>query len=141
MPRAGSRTGRPGLRRHRVPAAERHEDLRCVLPAAHNGRADDQERRNRSVQYIAHPDWRWFRLGKETPAKYESYVDLAPGAWTKVKIEVRGAGARLLVHGQEQPTLVVNDVKSGAQARGAVALWIGPGTIAHFRNLRVGPLP
>ena len=59
---------------------------------------------------------------------------LTPGAWTKVKIEVRGAGARLYVHGQEQPTLVVNDVKSGAQAQGAVALWIGPGTIAHFRK-------
>ena len=106
-----------------------------------NGRVDDQERRNRSVQYIAHPDWPWFRLRKETPAKYESYVDLTPGAWTKVKIEVRGDRARLYVHGQEQPTLVVNDVKSGAQAKGAVALWIGPGTVAHFRNLRVEPLP
>jgi len=37
----------------------------------------------------------------------------------------------------EQPTLIVNDLKSGALAKGAVALWIGPGTIAHFRNLRV----
>ena len=106
-----------------------------------NGRADDQERRNHSVQYIAHPDWPWFRLRKETPAKYESYVDLVPGAWTKIKIEVRGDRARLYVHGQEQPTLIVNDVKSGAQARGAVALRIGPGTVAHFRNLSVEPLP
>jgi hypothetical protein len=106
-----------------------------------NGRADDQERRNHSAQYIAHPDWPWFRLRKETPSKYESYVDLVPGAWTKIKIEVRGDRARLYVHGQEQPTLVVNNVKSGAQARGAVALWIGPGTVAHFRNLSVAPLP
>ena len=35
-----------------------------------NGRADDQERRNHAVQYIAHPDWPWFRLRKETPSKY-----------------------------------------------------------------------
>ena len=35
--------------------------------------------------------------------------------------------------------LVVNDVKSGATAKGGVALWIGPGTVAHFRNLTVTP--
>jgi hypothetical protein len=102
-----------------------------------NGRAEDQERRNHAAQYIAHPDWPWFRLRKETPSRYESYVDLVPGEWTRIRIEVRGDKARLFVHDQAQPTLVVNDVKSGAQASGAVALWLGPGTIAHFRNLRV----
>jgi hypothetical protein len=100
-----------------------------------NGRADDQVRRNRSAQYIAHPDWPWFRLRKEFPTKYESYVDLVPGTWTKVRIEVRGEQARLFVHDMKQPTLIVNDVKSGAQGRGAVALWIDVGTVAHFRNL------
>ena len=104
-----------------------------------NGRAEDQERRNHSAQYISHPAWPWFRLRKETPERYESYVDLVPGEWTRVRIEVRGDKARLYVHGQAQPTLVVNDVKSGAQAKGAVALWLGPGTVAHFRSLTVEP--
>ena len=102
-----------------------------------NGRADDQVRRNHSAQYISHPDWPWFRLRQEFPSKYESYVDLVPGTWTKVKIEVQGEQARLYVHGVKQPTLVVNDVKSGASARGAIALWIDKDTIAHFRNLTV----
>jgi hypothetical protein len=106
-----------------------------------NGRADDQERRNHSTQYISHPEWPWFRLRKETPSRYESYADLVPGQWTKIKIEVRGDRARLYVHGSEQPALVVNDVKSGAQGKGAVALWIGPGTVAHFRGLTVERLP
>ena len=104
-----------------------------------NGRADDQVRRNHSVQYISHPDWTWYRMRQETPKKYESYVDLVPGAWTKIRIEVRGDHARLFVHGQEQPTLIVNDVKSGAKARGAIALWIDAGTLAHFRDVRVTP--
>jgi hypothetical protein len=104
-----------------------------------NGRADDQERRNHSTQYISHPDWTWFRLRKESPSKYESYVDLVPGAWTRIRIEVRAERARLFVHGNEQPALVVNDVKSGANAKGAVALWLGPGTVAHFRNLTIRP--
>lgn len=102
-----------------------------------NGRVEDQERRNHATQYISHPQWPWFRLRQETPSKYESYVDLVPGVWTKIKIEVRGDKARLYVHDNPQPVLIVNDVKSGPAARGSVALWIGPGTVAHFRNVVV----
>lgn len=104
-----------------------------------NARADDQVRRNHSAQYISHPAWTWFRLRSETPEKYESYVDLVPDEWTRVKVEVRGSQARLFVHGQPQPTLVVNDLKTGPDTRGAVALWIDLGTRAHFRNLTVTP--
>jgi len=104
-----------------------------------NGRAEDQERRNHATQYISHPAWTWSRLRQETPSKYESYVDVVPNAWTKIKIEVRGDHARLYVNDNPQPVLIVNDLKSGPSAHGAVALWIGPGTIAHFRNLTVTP--
>jgi hypothetical protein len=104
-----------------------------------NGRADDQERRNHAVQYISHPQWPWQRLRQENPSKYESYTDLVPGEWTKIKIEVHGDRARVYVHDSAQPALIVNDVKSGAQKRGAIALWIGPETVGHFRNVRVTP--
>lgn len=106
-----------------------------------NGRAEDQERRNHSAQYISHPDWPWFRLRRETPERYESYVDLVPDEWTRLRIVVQGQRARLFVHDQQQPTLVVNDVKSGEKAKGGIALWIGPGTTAHFRGLRIVPSP
>jgi hypothetical protein len=102
-----------------------------------NGRADDQERRNHVTQYISHPDWTWARLRKETPSKYESYTDLVPDTWAKVKIEVNGVRARLYVHDQPQPVLIVNDVKTGAQGKGGVGLWVGSGTVAHFRALKV----
>ena len=104
-----------------------------------NGRADDQVRRNHSVQYVSHPDWPWYRLRKEFPERYESYVDLEPGRWTRIRIVVQGTSARLYVHGQSQPSLIVNDVKTGAAGSGAIALWINPGTIAHFRDLRITP--
>jgi len=104
-----------------------------------NGRADDQERRNHAVQSISHPDWTWSRMRRETPSRYESYVDIVPDTWTKIRIEVRGAQAKLYVNGQPQPVLIVNDVKSGPTATGAVALWVGPGTVAHFRNLVITP--
>lgn len=104
-----------------------------------NGRALDQERRNHTTQYISHPEWTWSRLRRETPSRYESYVDMLPDTWTRLRIEVEGDTARLFVHGQEQPSLIVTDVKTGAAGRGGVALWIGPGSVAHFRNLVVTP--
>jgi len=106
-----------------------------------NGRVDDQERRNHTAQYISHPSWTWNRLRTETPSKYEAYVDITPDTWTPIRIEVDGTKARLYVNGQSQPTLIVNDVKSGPTATGAIALWIGPGTVGHFRNLVVTPKP
>ena len=108
----------------------------CFYLRPTNGRADDQVRRNHSTQYISHPDFPWQRLRKEFPEKYESYVDVMPGEWTKVRIEVRGDKARLFVHDAPQPVLVVNDLKLG-QSRGQIALWVGTGTVAHFANLRV----
>ena len=75
-------------------------------------------------------------LRKDFPGKYETYVDLLPGEWTKVRIEVRGTEARLFVNRVAQPTLLVDNLRQG-QSKGAVALWIGPGTVAHFANLRV----
>jgi hypothetical protein len=104
-----------------------------------NARADDQVRRNHSAQYVSEPDWPWPRLRKESPERYESYVDLEPGKWMPIRIEVDGEHARLYLHGQSQPTLVVNDLKSGAQGRGAIALWTHESTVAHFRALRVTP--
>jgi hypothetical protein len=103
-----------------------------------NGRADDQVRRNHSTQYSAHPDFDFARSRKEAPEKYESYVDLEPGVWTRYKIEVDGRSARLYVHGTEQPCLIVNDLKHEPRA-GGVALWVGPGTEGYFANLKITP--
>ena len=110
----------------------------CFYLRPTNGRADDQLRRTHATQYVSHPDYPWHRLRKESPGVYESYVDLVPGEWTRVRIVVSGTEARLFVHGADQPALIVKDLKLGA-AEGAVALWIGPGTEAHFSGLRVEP--
>lgn len=101
-----------------------------------NGRADDQVRRNHSTQYSSYPDFDYARSRQEAPEKYESYVDLQPGAWTKYKIEVEGSKARLYVNGAEQPCLIVGDLKL-EPAAGGVALWVGPGTEGYFSNLKI----
>jgi hypothetical protein len=101
-----------------------------------NGRADDQVRRNHSTQYSSFPDFDFARSRQEAPEKYESYVDLQPGVWTKYKIEVTGKSARLHVNGAEQPCLIVDDLKLEPR-EGGVALWVGPGTEGYFSNLKI----
>jgi len=101
-----------------------------------NGRSDDQLRRNHAAQYAADPEYPWYRLRKESPGQYESYVDLEPGFWTRLRIEVTGTTARLYVHGASQPTLVVNDLKHGVRP-GRIALWAHVDTQAYFGPVRV----
>ena len=111
----------------------------CFYLRPTNGRAEDQERRNHSLQYISHPDHTWSKLRKETPSRYETYVDITPDTWIHLRIEVDGDKARIFVDGREQPSLIVNDVKSGATTSGQVALWFEGSTIAHFANLKITP--
>jgi hypothetical protein len=122
-----------GIAFHVQPKAEKFEYF-YVRPT--NGRAADQVRRNHATQYASHPDYPWERLRKEEPDKYESYVDLEPGVWTKIRITVSGASAKLYVNGATQPTLLVNDLKLG-DSQGGIALWIGPETEGYFANLTV----
>jgi hypothetical protein len=110
----------------------------CFYLRPKNGRSEDQLQRNHSAQYISLPGYPWEKLRSENPGQYESYVDLVPGQWTHVRIQVAGTTARLYVNGSDQPTLIVNDMKQPVSA-GAIALWVGPGTIAHFSNLKVTP--
>jgi hypothetical protein len=137
MPGEGAVGGARGFVGIAFRVAPDNSKFECFYLRPTNGRAEDQERRNHSAQYISFPGLPWQLSRKETPSKYETYVDLVPGEWTKVKIEVQGEKARLYVHCVEQPTLLVNDLKLGATAKGPVALWIGPGTVAHFANLKI----
>jgi hypothetical protein len=135
QPAAGAGTGARGFIgiAFRIQPDGRYEYI-YLRPT--NGRADDQVRRNHSTQYSSHPDFDFARARKEAPEKYESYVDLEPGVWTKYRIEVDGTRARLYVHGAEQPCLIVNDLKLEPKA-GGVALWVGPGTEGYFSNLKI----
>lgn len=102
-----------------------------------NGRANDQVRRNHASQYISIPGYPWEKLRKETPGKYEAYVDILPAEWIKIKIVVKDEMARLYVNGATQPTLIVNDLKQGKDRRGSIGLWVGPGTLGHFTDVKV----
>jgi len=122
------------------PDASRYE-LFYLRPG--NSRSDDQAMRNHSVQYTSEPDFGWYKLRREWPAIYETYADLQPEKWTKVRIEVMGRSAKLFLNGSENPTLVVDGLK-GQDLRGGVGLWSYQGEEAYFSNVSITnstPLP
>jgi hypothetical protein len=104
-----------------------------------NGRAEDQVRRNHSIQYFSFPDYKYERLRKEDPEKYESYADMGLNEWIKMKIEIEGSQALLFLNNNKQPSLIVNDLKQGADGSGAVGLFVDVGTDGYFRNLKITP--
>ena len=109
--------------------------IRYIRPT--NGRAEDQVRRNHSTQYFSYPGYDFDRLRRDAPGQYESDTDLVPGEWTHLRVEVSGATARFYVGAAAQPVLIVQDMKHGPDAHGAVGLFVGSGTDGHFRNLSV----
>ena len=140
---AMKRTTPPGVRmpgfigiafRARTDAS--HYDLFYLRPW--NSRADDQAMLNHSVQYVAAPGFDWYKLRREWPWIYESYADLEPEGWNKIKIEVHGRNAKLYVNGSENPSLMVDGMK-GEDLQGGVALWGYSGEEAYSSNVKVIP--
>lgn len=102
-----------------------------------NGRCEIQSRRNASTQYFSYPEYKFDYFRKEAPGMYESYVDIGLDEWIDVKIVVDGEHAELYVNGVSQPTLIVNDLKHGKDASGAIGLWVDIGSEGYFRDLKI----
>lgn len=117
--------------------SETNDRFECIYIRPTNGRAEQQLRRNRSTQYFSFPDYKFDRLRKEAAGEYESYADMGLNEWITLRIEVKGAGAKLFINNNPQPALVVNDLKHGADLRGAIGLFVDQGTEGFFDDLKV----
>lgn len=102
-----------------------------------NSIANDQLRRNRTVQYFSYPNFKFTDSRATAPGQYESYAPIAPNEWIKLKIEVKGQTAKLFINDAKEPYLIVNDLKMGADRTGAIGLFVDIGTEGFFRDLKV----
>jgi hypothetical protein len=109
----------------------------CIYIRPTNGRAEQQLRRNRSIQYFSFPNYKFERLRSEAPGEYETYADMGLDEWIDLRIVVRGAQAKLFLHDGRQPALIVNDLKHGPAAAGAIGLWVDIGTEGYFADLQI----
>ena len=92
---------------------------------------------DRAIQYISFPEWTFDRFRKEFPGQYEKGANIAPKKWIHFKIEVRGIVAKAYVNNEAEPSITINDLKMGADAKGAVGLWVDDGSNGYFSNLRI----
>jgi hypothetical protein len=120
----------------RVSSDASHYELFYVRPG--NSKAADQAMRNHAVQYSSEPDFGWYRLRREWPWVYESSAEITPNAWTKVRIEVAGRGAKLYLNGSAKPSLVVDGLK-GEDLHGAIGLWGFTDEEVYFSDVRITP--
>jgi hypothetical protein len=118
----------------RIGQAPSHYDGFYIRPG--NSVADDQARRNHSVQYIAAPGYGWEKLRRTWPAIYESWTDIQPLAWNHIRIEVHGRKASLFLNGSSHPSLVIDGLK-GEDLQGPVALWTFSEEQSYFANLKI----
>lgn len=102
-----------------------------------NGRANEQIRRNHSIQYFSYPDYPFSRLRKEAPEQYESYADMGLNEWITLKIVVLDSQAKLFINNSKLPSLIVNDLKLGPNLAGAIGLWVDTGTEGYFSNVKI----
>jgi len=102
-----------------------------------NGRANEQIRRNHSIQYFSYPDYPFSRLRKEAPEQYESYADMGLNEWITLKIVVLDSQAKLFINNSKQPSLIVNDLKLGSNIAGAIGLWVDMGTEGYFSDVKI----
>ena len=102
-----------------------------------NARVDDQVRRNHSIQYYSYPGYKFDRLRKESPERYESYSDMEMNKWITMRLEVKDAQAKLFLDHNKQPSLIVNDLKHGADLSGGIGLWVETGTEGFFSDLKI----
>lgn len=116
---------------------EANDSFESIYIRPTNGRSESQLRRNRSVQYFSYPDFKFDVSRKDFPGEYETYADMGLDEWIDLKIEVCGNQAKLFLNEQVQPTLIVNDLKKGADNHGSIGLWVDIGTEGFFRDLKI----
>ena len=109
----------------------------CIYLRPVNARVDDQVRRNHSIQYYSYPDYKFDRFRKEAPERYESYTDMEMNKWITMRIEVKDAQAKLFIDKNQQPSLIVNDLKHGTNGSGSIGFWVETGTEGYFKDLKI----
>ncbi len=119
---------------YRVDPENKNFDAIYLRPS--NGRADDQLRRNHTIQYFSYPGNTFGRLRKEANGLYETYADIGLNEWIDVRIEFQDEKAVLYINNQKSPSFIVTKML-GTSKTGSIALWVEIGTVGYFKDLKV----
>lgn len=102
-----------------------------------NGRIDDPIRKNRSVQYFSYPKYTFDYFRTLGITDFEGPADIGLDEWISLKAVIKEAKAAFYVNDSEEPVLVVDKMKHGAEAKGAIGFFVDIGTEAFFKDLKI----
>lgn len=102
-----------------------------------NGRVTDSIRKNRAVQYFSYPDHTFEYFRKLEITDFEGPADIGLDEWITLKAVINGATAKFYLNDLTEPTLIVEQMKLGADARGTVGLFVDIGTEGFFKDLKI----
>lgn len=107
-----------------------------VRPA--NGRGcTDPVRKSQGCQYFSYPGYTFEYFREYHITDYEAPVDAALDEWITIKAVIEDERAEFYLNGNEQPVLVVNDMKHGRGRHGSVGIFVDIGTEAFISELKV----
>lgn len=102
-----------------------------------NGRHPDPVRRAHGSQYFSYPGYTYLYFREHDLLGFEAPCDIGLDEWITLKAVIKEDKAAFYVNNMDVPALVVDQLKHGPDAKGAVGLYVDLGTEAFFRNLRV----
>ncbi|EOH96105.1 hypothetical protein UAY_03015 [Enterococcus moraviensis ATCC BAA-383] len=102
-----------------------------------NGRIDDPIRKNRGVQYFSYPKYTFDYFRNLGITDFEGPADIGLDEWISLKAVIHGAKGTFYLNDNEEPALVVDNMKHGADARGAIGFFVDIGTEAFFKDLKI----
>jgi hypothetical protein len=97
----------------------------------------EQVLRNRSIQYIALPEFTWRVLREKSPGKYEGSIEPSPDpdAWVHIRLVIEDSTVSTYINGNKKPSLVVekvNQIKSGS-----LGFYVADTSGGDFANLTI----
>lgn len=97
----------------------------------------DPVRRTHGCQYFSYPGYTFSYFREYNITKYEAPVDIGLNEWITLKAVIENEQAEFYINGEDQPVLVVNDMKHGNGCHGSVGIFVDIGTEAFISELKV----
>lgn len=102
-----------------------------------NGRHPDPVRYAHGSQYFSYPGYTFDYFREHGISGFEAPCDIGLDEWITLKAIIQDAAAAFYVNDMNNPVLVVENLKHGANARGGIGFYVDIGTEAFFRNLQL----
>ncbi|EOS60208.1 hypothetical protein C815_01588 [Firmicutes bacterium M10-2] len=102
-----------------------------------NGNHPDPVRRAHGSQYFSYPGYTFAYFREFGIDGYEAPVNIQLDEWIAVKAVIMNEKATFYVQDMDHPVLEVIDLKHGADASGAVGLYVDTGTEGFFKDWKI----